>query len=335
MRSLFQPLCWLLGLAILLTGACSKSDNSLTVYSGRSDKFIKPIIAEFEKKTGIKVKLHTAKSTALLNKLRLEGEKTPADLFISNDAGNLQIGSEMGLFQAIPNNIADLVPAKFRANDNTWIGLSGRARVLVVNKSSDADAKSIWDLADPKYKGKLAITHSSNESFIAGVTIYMQAKGKDAVKEWLTALKDNADGVQFNKHSKIVKAVADGKKDIGLVNHYYIFRHLAKDPQANIRILLPDQGESDMGIAWNVAGIAVSKHSKKSAAAIKLVEYLVSDQGQSQFAMANREYPTRANLNIASEIPKQSDIKVAEVPLLEIGKQRSATLDIIDEVGLP
>lgn len=328
-----RNVCWLL-ILVLLT-ACSQKAETLTVYSGRSDKFIKPIIAAFEKETGIKVQLHTAKSTGLLNKLNQEADKTAADLFISNDAGNLQIGSDLGLFQAIPDNISKLVPENYRAKDNTWIGLSGRARVLVVNTNAKVNVRSVMDLADPKYKGRLAITHSSNESFIAGVTIYMQSKGKEGIKNWLTGLKNNADGVHFNKHSKIVKAVAQGKREVGLVNHYYIYRHLAKDPTANIKIVLPDQEEGGMGIAWNVAGIAISKYSKKVKAAKKLVEFLVSDQGQSQFAKANREYPTRTNLSIATEIPKSADIKVANIPLYEIGKQRSATLDIIDEVGLP
>ena len=107
--------------------------DSLVVYSGRSDKFVKPVIEQFTKQTGIKVILHSAKSTELINKLRVEGDRTEADLFISNDAGNLQVGSDLGLFKALPGDLVKEVNKNYRAPDNTWVGLSARARVLVVN----------------------------------------------------------------------------------------------------------------------------------------------------------------------------------------------------------
>ena len=309
----------------------------LVVYSGRSDKFIKPVIQAFSKQTGIKVTIHSGSSTALLNKLKLEGEKTRADLYISNDAGNLQTGSEWQLFTPLAASMVEVIPANYRAKDNTWVGLSARARVLVVNKN-DASAdfvKSVFDLADPRLKGKLAITHSSNESYIAGVTVYLRASSEAQVKQWLKGMKDNVEGSVFNKHGKIVKAVAEGKKSIGLVNHYYIYRHLAKHPDAPIRILLPDQGAKGMGVAWNVAGAAISKFSQHREAAQKLLSYMISEAGQKQFAEANREYPTRPGVAAAAQVPPLSSYKVADVHMSDLGKYRSATLDIIESVGMP
>lgn len=311
--------------------------ESLVVYSGRKDKFVKPVVEAFTKETGIKVILHSGSSTLLLNKLRLEDEKTQADLYISNDAGNLQKGTSMKLFQPVAKAIADQIPSNLRAADNSWIGLSARARVLVVNKNDKSVdfVKSVFDLADPRLKDKLGITHSGNESYIAGVTVYLESAGKEKTRNWLAGMKENVHGQVFNKHSKIVKAVAKGSKSVGLVNHYYIYRHLDKHPDAPIKIVLPDQGKQGMGVAWNVAGIAITKHAKHKAAAERFISYLTSEKGQSLFAKVNREYPVRASVAAAKEVPAVTTYKVADVPMRTLGEKRSETLDLIETVGMP
>ncbi|MDH5803298.1 MAG: extracellular solute-binding protein, partial [Gammaproteobacteria bacterium] len=308
--------------------------DTLTVFSGRSDKFVKPVIEHFTQETGIQVQLHSGKSTGLLNKLRTEGKRTQADLFLSNDAGTLQKGSDLGLFAILPDSALEPIPSNYAAKDKTWVGLSARARVLVVNsKSKSAKAvQSVFDLAKPEFKNKLAITNSTNESYIAGATVYMLAAGKKRTQAWLEGMKSNVDGKVFDKHSKIVKAVASGKKSIGLVNHYYVYRHLAKHPKDPVSVLIPDQGKDGMGVAWNVAGIAISKHSKKKQLAQKLVEYLVSEQGQQQFAEENREYPTRKGVAASAEVPAAGSYKVADIPMYQLGTQRNATIDLLEVV---
>jgi iron(III) transport system substrate-binding protein len=139
----------------------------------------------------------------------------------------------------------------------------------------------------------------------------------------------------FNKHSKIVKAVADGKKAIGLVNHYYIYRHLEKHPDAPIEIRIPDQGKDAMGVAWNVAGVAISQYSQKQAAAEKFVDFVTSEEGQKLFASVNREYPTRSGIAASPEVPAAGSYKVADVPMASLGKYRNKTLDLIEAVGMP
>jgi len=311
--------------------------EELVVYSGRSDKFVKPVVKAFTEKTDIKVTLHAGSSTALLNKLKLEGKRSRADLYISNDAGNLQKGADLGLFKPMKDDLIKVIPANYRAKDNSWVGLSARARVLVVStKDNSADfVKSVFDLADPRLKGKLGITHSGNESYIAGVTVYMRANDDKKVKDWLAGMKSNVNGSVFNKHSKIVKAVASGKKSIGLVNHYYVFRHLDKKPDAPIKIVMPDQSNDGMGVAWNVAGAAIAKQSKNSAAAEKFIAFMVSEAGQKLFAEVNREYPTRDGIPTAKNVPARSSYKVADVPMRDLGTYRNATLDVIEAVGMP
>ncbi len=332
-----RTLTFLLLGTLLFSALPTAASEALVIYSGRSDKLVKPVIKAFTEQTGIPVILHAGKSTALLNKLKLEGAATSADLYLSNDAGNLQKGSDLGLFRPVSATLAAAIDSNYRASDNSWIGLSARARVLVVNTQGEWANKlsSIFDLADPALKGKLAITNSSNGSYIAGVTVYMLAAGGEKTRQWLEGIKVNTEGKVFNKHSKIVKAVARGKKQVGLVNHYYIYRHLANDPDAPIRIVLPDQGSKDIGVAWNVAGIAISKHSKQRAQAEKLVAFLVSEVGQKMFAEINMEYPVRDGIPAAKQVPPAGSYKVADVPMAELGRQRDATLDLIEAVGMP
>ncbi len=333
-RRALGALSTLFAAALSLFTIPALASDQLVVYSGRSDKFVKPVFEAFTEKTGIKVVLHSGKSTALLNKMRVEGPRTRADLFISNDAGNLQIGSELGLFSALPAASLAVIPANLKAADSSWVGLSARARVLVVNTNKDMGwAKSVFDLADPRLKDRLAITHSANESYIAGVTVYMEMAGKERTRAWLQGMKANVGTQVFNKHSKIVKAVASGERDIGLVNHYYIYRHLDKHPDAPIAIVLPDQ--AGMGVAWNVAGIAVSRYSKQPELAQKLVAFLISEEGQRIFAEVNREYPTRPGVAAAPQIPAAGSYKVADVPMAKLGSMRNATLDLIESVGMP
>jgi len=324
----------LAGAATLFVSSFSWAADELVIYSGRKDGFVAPVVEKFTEQTGIKVLLHSGESTALLNKMQIEGARTMADLYLSNDAGNLQKGGEMGLFAALPEALVKDVPAAMRAPDNSWVGLSARARVLVVNKNAKLDwVKSVFDLADPRLQGRLAITHSANESYIAGVSVYMESAGEARTKAWLEGMKSNVDGQVFNKHSKIVAAVANGQKDVGLVNHYYIYRHLAKEPNAAVEIRMPDQ--DGMGVAWNVAGVAVSKHSDQQALAQKFIAFVVSEQGQKIFAEANNEYPVRPGVAAAAMVPAAGSYKVADVAMVKLGQKRDATIDLIEMVGMP
>lgn len=322
-------------LALLGLGAYAQAADPLVVYSGRSDKFVKPVVDAFTQSSGVEVILHNAESTALLNKLRLEGKTAAADVYISNDAGNLQLGSSLGLFATLPDSVTGEIPANYRGADNTWVGLSARARVLVVN-SNDAQAQklsSIWEIADPKWKGKLGITSATNESFIAGLTVYLLSSNADKTKQWLEGIKKNTQGNTYAKHGAIVSDVAAGKLAVGLVNHYYVFRHLAEHPDAPIKIIMPDQ--DGMGVAWNVAGAAVVKHAKNAENATKLVAFFASPEGQKMFAEGNQEYPTRTNVAASASIPPANSFKVAPVPMSELATQRNATVDLIEQVGLP
>lgn len=321
---------------ILFGFSSNLRSEELLVYSGRKEKFVKPLIEQFTHQTGITVKLVSGNSSLLLSRLCLEEKNTQVDLYISNDAGNLQRGSLYNLFKELPKHIANAIPAEHRSKKNDWIGLSGRLRVLVVNNHSPyADrVNSVFDLAKPDLKGRIGITKSQNESFIGGVTSYMGFAGIQKTRDWLVGIKDNAGDKVFNKHSKIVKAVADGTKDVGLVNHYYAYRHLKKYPDAPIKIVIPDQNSDKAGVAWNLAGIAISQYTDQPKAAEKLVEFLISKEGQRIFAEVNQEYPTRADIPAAPHVTPYKTFKIATTSIEELGNNREKTIMEIQRIGL-
>ncbi|WP_455216872.1 extracellular solute-binding protein [Kaarinaea lacus] len=321
-------------LAVFSSNTWSKE---LLVYSGRDEKFVKPLIEEFSRQTGIKVKLESGNSSVLLSRMSLEDKKTDVDLYISNDAGNLQRGSAFGLFRPLPDSITSSIPVEHRSIENDWIGLSGRLRVLVVNNDSlhAGKIKSVFDMAKPELKDRIGITYGSNESFIGGVTSYMGFAEKEKVKGWLTGIRDNAGGNVFTKHSKIVAAVAEGKKDVGLVNHYYAYRHLKKNPDANFKIVIPDQETGGKaGVAWNVSGIAVSKYTDMPVEAEKLVAFLSSPEGQKVFAEVNQEYPTRADVPAASHVTPYREFRIAKTSMEDLGEKREKTIAEIQRIGM-
>lgn len=311
--------------------------EALVIYTGRSDQFVRPLAERFTTQSGIPVTLHAGSATELLNKLRVEGARTSADLYLSNDAGTLQIGEDEDLFAQLPLLLAQTVPANYRGDENTWVGLSARARVLVVNTAAEGvDAlDSVLDIADPKWAGKLGVTTSANESFVAGLSVYQALLGDEQAEQWLRGLRANAGREVYAKHGAIVADVAAGRRAVGLVNHYYAFRHLAAHPNAPIRVIVPDQGEDQIGVAWNVAGIAISKHARNKEAAEAFVAFVLSDEGQRLFADANAEYPTRTGVGAGERLPDVDALKVADLPLGELAARRDAAIKLIDKVGMP
>ena len=327
----------LASLLIAWGGSPTNAADSLTIYSGRAERLIKPVLDTFQKKTGISIRLLTSGTTELLNRLQVEGKRTPADVFITNEAGTLERARELRLLR--PLNIKEVertIPSAFRAPDNSWVGLSGRIWVLVYNTSLvDPDKlDSLLDVANSKWKGKLAIPTAGNEYLQAGVSVIRAAKGEKAAEAFLRGIKDNAGNFVFGKNRQIVDAVAKGKVALGIVNHYYIYRHLDKHPDAPIALLLTDQGPDGMGTIMNAAGMGVMAHSAHLPEATKLVQFLVSQTGQKMFAELNKEYPLYSAVESNSSLPPRNSFRVAEVPLARLAELREPTMTLIERVGL-
>jgi iron(III) transport system substrate-binding protein len=324
-------------LALVLPFFPAVGADKLTVYSGRSERLIKPVLDEFTAKTGIQVDLLSSGTTELVNRLKAEGDRTPADLFLTNDAGSLEQARGAGILRPLNMREVDrAIPPQFRAPDNAWVGLSGRFWIIVYNTTlvKHEELKSLLDLRDPKWKGKLAIPNAGSEYLQAGVSVIRAAYGDAKTTEFLVGLKDNAGAQVYQKSSQIVEAVAKGQASVGIVNHYYIYRHLATQPTAPIAAFMPDQQEGGMGAIMNVAGVGIVKSTKHLESAKLLVEFLVAQAGQKLFADLDKEYPLHPEVKADPALVERKSFRAAQVPLTRLAELREPTLTLIEQVGL-
>ena len=313
------------------------ADDPLIVYSGRAERLIQPVLDAFQVESGITTQMLTADSTALINRLQMEGSQTPADVLITNDAGTLERARELQLLRpAVIRDVENTIPIRFRAPDNSWIGLSGRIWVIVYNTTmvNPGDISSILDLAKPQWKGKIAIPSAGSVYLQSGVSVIRAVQGDEVATAFLRGLKNNAGSLVYGKNRQIVAAVARGEVAAGPVNHYYINRHLAKHPDAPIASLPTDQGKQGMGVVLNATGIGVTAHTKRLTQVQALIRFLISPKGQRVFADVNKEYPLNPNVTAAPELLPLQNIQVASVPLSRLAQLRDPTMTVIEEVGL-
>jgi iron(III) transport system substrate-binding protein len=313
------------------------SAETLTVYSGRAERLIKPVLDEFSAKTGVQVSLLSSGTTELVNRLKAEGDRTPADLFLTNDAGSLEQARVAGVLRPVNmREVERAIPPQFRAPDNAWIGLSGRFWIIVYNKTlvKPGELKSLLDLGDPKWKDRIAIPNAGSEYLQAGVSVIRATHGDAKTKQFLQGLKENAGGQVYQKSSQIVEAVAKGQASVGIVNHYYVYRHLAAQPSAPIAVFMPDQQETGMGAIMNVAGVGIVKSTKHLETAKLLVEFLVAQAGQKLFADLDKEYPLHPDVKADPALVERKTFRAAQVPLTRLAELREPTLTLIEQVGL-
>ncbi len=311
--------------------------DGLVVYSGRAERFLQPVIDAFQAESGITVQLLTADSTALINRLEIEGARTSADVLITNDAGTLERARELHLLRAntIPG-LEDAIPGRFRAPDNSWIGLSGRIWVVVYNTTlvNPGEVSSILDLGDAQWRGKVAIPSSGSVYLQTGVSVIHEINGEAVTTRFLRGLKKNAGSFVYGKNRQIVAAVARGDVAVGLVNHYYVNRHLDTHPDAPIAVQLTDQEEQGMGMILNVAGVGITAHTGRLAHAQSLVRFLIAPRGQHLFAHVNKEYPLNLRVPAATELLPMESFQIASVRLSRLAQLRDPTMTVIENVGL-
>ena len=325
-----------LATALLLSGCSSSTEQEsspreLTIYSGRSQEFIAPFLAEWEKKSGIALKIRYADSAELAAQISEEGSNSPADIFLAQDAGSLGAVSLAGLFTTLGDEVGAEIQPQYIAADRSWIGVTGRARVFAYNPRLLTDLpQSITDLANPVYKSKLGIA-PTNSSFQAFVTALINAKGEDFTQKWLESLVKN-DVQIFAKNSAIVEAIDSGKISIGLVNHYYTW----EVSQGLGRKISAENGfftSGDLGNMVNVSGAGILKSSKKYAAAEDLINYLTSQVVQSKFVAETHEYSLIADQISPAGLPSLSQIGAPSVDLESLAEIQK-TQELLIKVGL-
>jgi len=323
----------LLSLLFLSGGIVAEaSAQELVVYSGRGERLIKPVLDEFTKETGIKVILHTAGTVELFNKLMAEGDRTPADVYLTVDAGTLERARIAGLLQPLKSDIITRnIPAEMRATDNSWIGLSFRMRVIAYNpqKVKPAEIKTFESVMDPKFKGRLGIRTGSNVYPQSHTAMMIAEKGEEATEKFLRVIVANAGDKIYPSDSRAVEAVAKGEVDVAIVNHYYVYRHLIKSPAdtATLAFVVPPK------TAYNVSGGGILKTSKNKETAQRLIEFMASDKGQAMFAEENREYPANPKIPTHPDMIKRDSFTVSSTSLSTMGRYMVPAIDLIDKVG--
>ena len=298
-----------------LAAACA-SEPSLTVYSGRSESLVDPIIRQFADATGIEVKVKYASTSALAATLQEEGERTPADLFFAQDPGGLGAVEEM--LARLPDRILGRVPPWARSPDGTWVGLSGRARVVVYNTETLTEADlpdDVWGFTDPSWKGRIGWP-PSNASFQAMVTAMRGLWGEQRTREWLEGLRAN-EPKTYPKNTPIVAAVAAGEIDVGLVNHYYLYRFLAEEGESfPARNYHPRAGGP--GALIMVAGAGILGASENGENAEKFLEFMLSQVGQQYFTGQTFEYPVVDGVRAQPGLVPIEEINHPGIPLRQL-----------------
>jgi iron(III) transport system substrate-binding protein len=311
-------------------------DKRLTVYSGRSEALVKPVLEKFEKATGIKVDVRYGTTSQMAAQLLEEGRRSPADAFFAQDAGALGAVSKAGLFAVLPAEQLDRVPAAYRDAKGRWVGVSGRSRVLAYNadqvRATELPA-SVFALTDPKWRGKIGVA-PTNGSFQAFVTALRVQHGDAKAREFLTGLKANQPQIREG-NVQIVADIDAGTLAVGLVNHYYVYE-LAKERGGStdtLKAKLHFFPDGDTGGLVNAAGVGLLERAGKDPDARALVDYLLGAEAQTYFATQTFEYPLAAGVSAAPGLPQLATLDAPKIDLNDLDTL-DATVTMIKEAGL-
>ena len=335
--------------SILHTLSVSANTNSETndsaskivnVYSARKEALIKPVLDRFTQETGIGVNLITGKADALLTRLRLEGRASPADVFITVDIGRLHRAKTASVLQSIDSDILnESIPKNLRDVDGYWFGLSQRARPIFYAKArvQPSELSSYEALADKKWKGRICMRSSNNIYNQSLVASMMEAIGSEATENWAKQLVSNFAKPPAGGDIDQLKAVRAGLCDITIANTYYFGRlsneqkHDEKAIVNQVAIYWPNQ--QDRGTHVNVSGAGVTAHAKNAENALKLIEFLASDEAQLWYSAVNSEYPVVKGINISNTLKSWGEFKQDTVDLGKLGINNRKAVELMDRAG--
>lgn len=313
----------------------AEGDGTLTLYSGRNEELVQPVLDQFTADTGIEVEVRYADTAAMAAQLLEEGDNSPAEAFLAQDAGALGAVSAQGLLQPLPAATLDLVPDTYESADGTWVGLTGRSRVLVYNKdavSAEELPDSVAELTGEEWAGRVGIA-PTNASFQAFVTAMRVLEGDDVARQWLTDMAANDPQIR-EKNGMIVADVDSGAIDAGLVNHYYLYELAEEQGVApeDLNAALHFFPAGDTGALVNISGIGlVGEQADGDAQA--LVDYLLSDAGQTYFVEQTFEYPMVEGINPPAGLPALDELEVPDIDLNDL-EDLQTTIAMITEAGL-
>ena len=320
-------------LFILVSCAYEPADE-LTIYTSRQPQLIEPIVEKFSLETGIKVNFLSGNAQELMERIDVEGDSSPADIFMTVDAGVLWQAAERDIFSSTNSKILEEnIPSYLRDPENKWFGLSKRARTIVYSNDqfNDNDFSTYEDLADPKWKGKLCLRTSKkvyNRSLMASmIDAYGFEKAKEVVTGWISNLATEV----FSNDTNALKAVSSGQCGLTIVNTYYLAR-LLDDPQYdNLTLFWANQ--SDRGVHVNISGAGIVKTSKNKQAATLLLEYLSSEKAQDFYASANKEYPVLDGAMVHASIKDWGEFIEDNINVGILGSLQKEAVFLAQEVG--
>ena len=310
-------------------------EGKLVIYSGRSESLVDPIIQQFSAATGIEVEVRYGSTSEMAAALLEEGGNSPADIFYAQDPGGMGAVAQAGLLTSISDELLATVPARFQGENGEWVGISGRARVVVYNTDliDPADLPdSIEGFTDPVWKGKIGWA-PTNGSFQAMVTAMRSVWGEERTREWLEGIIAN-EPVSYPKNTPTVEAVGAGEVSVGFVNHYYLFRFIAEQGESfPARNYFTTSGGPDSLIMVSGAGIVASGKNRENAQ--KFLNFMLSVPAQQYFASQTFEYPVLEGVKTEGELTPLSDLDViaADVGLADMS-DLEGTANLLLDLGL-
>ncbi len=311
-------------------------DQRITVYSGRSESLVAPLFEQFTEATGIEVEARYAATAQMAAQLLEEGDRSPADVFLAQDAGALGAVNKDGLFAELPQEALTKIPEIYRSADGKWVGVSGRSRVLVYNPDAVEGMElptSVFDLTAPEWKGHVAVA-PTNASFQAFVTAIRVQHGDDKARHFLDELVANDAEIRDN-NVQIVEDVEAGKVAVGLVNHYYL-GEVAKERGTTVDGLdakLHFFPNGDVGALVNVAGVGVLAKAADDPDVAAFIDYLLGPEAQTYFAEETFEYPLVDGIAAPSYVPPLNQLTAPAIDLNDLDGL-AETVAMIEEAGL-
>lgn len=339
-RLLALSTAFVVSMSALMSSSAMASEDVVNIYSARKEALIKPLLDKFTEQTNIKVNLITGKADALLRRLEIEGEATPADMFITVDAGRLYRAKASEVLQPVSDEALEkVVPENLRDPDGYWFGLSQRARTIFYDKKDvkPEELSTYEDLADPKWKGRLCVRSSNNVYNQSLVVSLMEANGDEKAQEWAKGLVANFAKPPAGGDTDQLRAAAAGVCDIAVANTYYFGRLInSKNPEDNeiaekLGVFWPNQ--DGRGVHVNVSGAGITKYAKNKETAVKLLNFLVTPESQKWYAEVNNEYPVVEGSEISAALKGLGEFKADEVALSKLGERNREAVQLMDRAG--
>jgi iron(III) transport system substrate-binding protein len=324
--------------ALLVAATQLVQAEEVVVYSARNEQLIKPLFDAYTKETGVQVKFVTDKEGPLMARLKAEGRNTPADIFMTVDAGNLWQAAQEDLLKPVNSKVlAGNIPEHLRDPGNEWFGLSVRARTVVYNRNKvkTGELSTYEDLANPKWKQRLCLRTSKkvyNQSLVGMMMFeHGEEKTEQIVRGWVANLATDP----FPDDTKAMEAVAAGLCDATIVNTYYFGRLMEKKPNLPLSIFWPNQNlkTKAAGVHVNISGAGIARHAKHEAAAIKLLEWLSSEKAQNLYADVNLEYPANPKVKSDATVAAWGNFKPNLINVAQAGALQAKAVMLMDRAG--